>query len=221
MAGGRVLDVATGKGQFVQDLVDELGSYTEIIGMDVSKAGAADFEERFAGLPSVRFLAADATAMPFPDESFDTVAIAGSLHHLADPGRVLAEMRRVLRSGGAFIVFEQSRDHHQTKAELTHIRFHHWTEEILGIARPTYRKSALLDLVGSLGLVNLQAVDERDETDSRDPSRTARFDAMIGEILERARGRSDLVARGQAIRARLHDVAIAIASALFIVGVKP
>jgi ubiquinone/menaquinone biosynthesis C-methylase UbiE len=77
--GGRVLDVGTGKGQFVQDLVNDLGSYSEIIGIDISDDGAAAFEQSFAGTPSVRFLVADAESMPFADESFETVAIAGSL----------------------------------------------------------------------------------------------------------------------------------------------
>lgn len=218
---GRVLDVGTGKGQFVGSLIEELGSYTEMVGIDLSDEGAAAFEEAFGHLPSVSFLVADATAMPFADESFDTVAIAGSLHHLADPKLALSEMRRVLRSGGTFIVYEQFRDH-QTRAELTHVRFHHWSEEILGVApRPTYRRAELLDLVRSLHLAGLQVLYDRDRSDPRDPIRIARFDAFVDDYLQRAAGQPRLVARGRRIRARLHDVGIAFAGALFALGVKP
>jgi SAM-dependent methyltransferase len=219
--GGRVLDVGTGKGQFVQDLVNDLGSYSEIIGIDISDAGAAAFEESFAGTPSVRFLVADAASMPFADESFETVAIAGSLHHVAEPGRVLAEMWRVLASRGAFIVGEQIRDR-PTKAELTHVLFHEWSEELLGVAyRPTYRRAELIALVGSLGLANVQSVVDHDTADPFDPRRVAAYEASIDDLLKRSRGRPALVLRGHAIRTRLHSVGMAICKALFLVGIKP
>jgi SAM-dependent methyltransferase len=220
LAGRRVLDVGTGKGQFVQTLVDELGSYTEIIGIDVSDAGAEGFRQAFGARPSVRFVVADAAAMPFDDESFDTVAISGSLHHLADPTRVLTEMRRVLKSGGAFILYEQVRDR-PAAAELTHIRFHEWSEEVLGVAfHPTYRKDELTDIATSMGLVRLQTVEDRDDSDPLDPGRLQRYDGFIGELLEQASDRRQLVRRGRAIRSRLHRVGIAVSPALFLLGFK-
>jgi ubiquinone/menaquinone biosynthesis C-methylase UbiE len=48
----------------------------------------------------------DATALGFPDASFDTVATCTMLHHVptrAGQDRVLAEAFRVLRPGGAFL----------------------------------------------------------------------------------------------------------------------
>ena len=92
----------------------------------------------------------------------------------------------------------------------------------MGVAyRPTYRRSELIGLVSSLGLARLQMVHDRDLSDPLDPRRTSHYDALIGEFLERARARPDLVARGLAIRARLHDVGIVPAGALFILGFKP
>jgi hypothetical protein len=75
------------------------------------------------------------------------------------------------------------------------------------------------DLVAH-GLAGLEMVHDRDRSDPLVPRRTSRYDAMIGEFLERAHGRPDLVARGLPLRTRLHDVGIVPAGALFTLGVK-
>ena len=120
-----MLDVGTGRGGFVESLISDLKDYDEIIGIDVKGDLAAGFAERFAEHPGVSFQRVDALSMPFEDGSFDTVAVAGSLHHLADPRKGLSEMMRVLRKGGHLIVVEMFRDG-QTEAQQTHVMLHHW-----------------------------------------------------------------------------------------------
>jgi ubiquinone/menaquinone biosynthesis C-methylase UbiE len=44
--------------------------------------------------------------LPFPDASFDTVVTCLTLCSVADPPRVLAEIRRVLKPGGTFLFLE-------------------------------------------------------------------------------------------------------------------
>jgi SAM-dependent methyltransferase len=53
------------------------------------------------GLDTVR---ADATELPFADESFDAAILVSMLHHVDAPERALAEARRVLRPGGRLTV---------------------------------------------------------------------------------------------------------------------
>ncbi len=53
------------------------------------------------GLDTVR---ADATRLPFADESFDAVMLVSMLHHVDTPARALAEARRVLAPGGRLAV---------------------------------------------------------------------------------------------------------------------
>ncbi|NEA43024.1 class I SAM-dependent methyltransferase [Streptomyces sp. SID11385] len=58
-------------------------------------------EEHSARFPLVE---ADASALPFADSSFDVACSAyGALPFVADPVRVLREVRRVLRPGGRFV----------------------------------------------------------------------------------------------------------------------
>jgi len=58
---------------------------------------------------SIRAVEADGLDLPFPDNVFDAVTIAFGLRNLADRGRGLAEMRRVLKDGGAAVILEFSR----------------------------------------------------------------------------------------------------------------
>ena len=57
-----------------------------------------------AGL-TLRTVAANAEKLPLPDASFDLVTCAGSLSYV-DLESLLAELRRVLRPGGAFIIVD-------------------------------------------------------------------------------------------------------------------
>lgn len=54
---------------------------------------------------------ASATALPYPDDSFDFIYIAHVLHHVADYRAVLREIQRVLTAGGTVFVVETVTDH--------------------------------------------------------------------------------------------------------------
>jgi ubiquinone/menaquinone biosynthesis C-methylase UbiE len=49
---------------------------------------------------------ADATAMPFPDDSFDSVISCLMLHHIIDWECAVTEVARVLRPGGTFVGYD-------------------------------------------------------------------------------------------------------------------
>jgi len=100
----RVIDVGCGEGELARYLPD--GAW---VGLDNSQTM---LDRGPAG--GVR---GEATALPFPDESFDGVAILYILYHLSDPRRALAEARRVMRPGGLIAVAAPSR---HDSPELAH-----------------------------------------------------------------------------------------------------
>ena len=66
---------------------------------------------RLAGVAhQTDFRTADAAALPFPDASLDLVVSTLSLHHWDDPVPIFNEVARVLRPGGAFLLFDLRRD---------------------------------------------------------------------------------------------------------------
>jgi ubiquinone/menaquinone biosynthesis C-methylase UbiE len=101
-AGGRVLDVGCGTGTFLKSLPQRY----ERVGVDASAA-------MLSSAASMGIEAHHATAdhLPFEDASFELVATFAVLHHLIDPAVVrgaLQEMCRVVRPGGAVIVWDHN-----------------------------------------------------------------------------------------------------------------
>ncbi len=101
-----VLDVGTGTAQIPVELCRQSPS-VQVVGIDLAAHMLALAEEniRQAGLTDrLRVERCDAKQMPFADGSFAAVISNSIIHHIPEPGRVLAEMIRVLRPGGCLFV---------------------------------------------------------------------------------------------------------------------
>jgi SAM-dependent methyltransferase len=227
LAGGRVLDVATGEGGFVGILAANIESYTEIIGVDLSAPFLAR-ARRGCEQRDVRFLRMDGERLGFADESFDTVSIAVSLHHLADVAQVLGEMGRVLKRGGHCAITEMHRDA-KTEPQLTAVRIHHWAAAVdtaLGIShKETLARQEIVDHVRDLGLRDLACCDVVGvEADPLDGAFIAQIEGYIDSALKRAARAvafAALKAQAERLRQRLHQVGVQREPLVIIVGRKP
>jgi ubiquinone/menaquinone biosynthesis C-methylase UbiE len=98
-----VLDMACGAAHVAQTLAPYV---RQVVGVDLTPEllalGAARLRE--AGVANVLLQEANVERLPFVDESFDVVVCRAALHHFADPGRALAEARRVTRIGGRLVM---------------------------------------------------------------------------------------------------------------------
>lgn len=83
----------------------------EILAFDISRESLvlAQSEAESEGLRNVTFFVADADAIPVRAESIDCVTCFGSLHHVPDPGRTLAEAERVLKTNGQYLGVENNK----------------------------------------------------------------------------------------------------------------
>jgi ubiquinone/menaquinone biosynthesis C-methylase UbiE len=226
IAGGRVLDVATQEGGFVQILLENLNDWSEIVGIDID-ARAIEAARSAVRQEGVQFAVMNAEQLDFADESFDTASISASLHHLSNVQRVLEEMRRVLKPGGHFIVAEMHRDG-ETEAELTSVTLHQWAAEVdsaLGrLHNGTLSRQEIVDRVAGLELSDLELYDLVDsDSDPMDKARIEQLEGVIERIEERVEGVGDgkaLRERGEELRRRLCEVGAQREPILVLVGRK-
>jgi ubiquinone/menaquinone biosynthesis C-methylase UbiE len=94
--GVRLLDVASGPG-YVAAAAAKRGA--SVVGVDFSAPMVAYAKKQH---PAAEFREGDAEALPFADESFDSVVTNFGLLHLGRPDQALSEACRVLRAGGKF-----------------------------------------------------------------------------------------------------------------------
>lgn len=96
---GKALDVGCADGTFTKIIVKKTGA-EEVVGIDVLQNSVNYAQKRFAGDSRFRFRVADASRLPFPDESFEAAFCLEVLEHVFSPEKVLAEVKRVLKKQG-------------------------------------------------------------------------------------------------------------------------
>lgn len=101
-AGSRVLDVGCGPGIWTRELARR--GY-DVSAIDLTTA-AVEMTRRSLDLFGLKadVQQGDAENLPFADASFDAVVSHGVIHHTPDTERCVAEIARVLRSGGIAVV---------------------------------------------------------------------------------------------------------------------
>lgn len=100
--GARVLDVSTGTGAVLIPAAHRVGVNGKVIGIDLSSRMLAQAEANAQEhqITNYQLLSMDAEHLEFPDNSFDAITCAFSLFFFPSMQKALAEMRRVLKSGG-------------------------------------------------------------------------------------------------------------------------
>jgi ubiquinone/menaquinone biosynthesis C-methylase UbiE len=104
---GRALDIGTGPGQIVLKLARQLTRW-KFVGVDRSPnmiaQGLASLSTAAELAGRVQFYVADGNQLPFRDWTFDLVVCNSVLHHLAEPQKLLTEIARLAKPGGAILL---------------------------------------------------------------------------------------------------------------------
>lgn len=106
-AGEKVLDIGSGVGGPARTLAGEFGC--EVVGLDLvdEYCRTADMLTARVGLSDrVTFRQGDVLDMPFDDGSFDVVWSQHMTMNIENKMRLFREVRRVLRPGGRFVLYE-------------------------------------------------------------------------------------------------------------------
>ncbi len=98
------LEVGCGNGSLCRRVAEKYP--WSVTGVDVDPEQIRLAQESSQEVPNIRFLAADATNLPFPDREFDIVLSFGTTHHISNWLGALSEIRRVLKPEGYFIYYD-------------------------------------------------------------------------------------------------------------------
>ncbi|KEH37883.1 putative demethylmenaquinone methyltransferase transcription factor C2H2 family [Medicago truncatula] len=105
--GGRIVDVSCGSGLFSRKFAKS-GTYSGVIALDFSEnmlRQCYDFIKKDDTLSTTNLalVRADVSRLPFESGSVDAVHAGAALHCWPSPSNAVAEITRVLRSGGVFV----------------------------------------------------------------------------------------------------------------------
>lgn len=125
----------------VGDLGCGTGQVSELVAPHVAKVVAVDgstdmvqaARKRLRGLHQVEVRRGDMEALPIDDDQLDVAMVALVLHHVPEPARALAEINRVLKSGGRVMIVDMlPHDRVEYQQQMGHV----W----LGFSEKTIKK---------------------------------------------------------------------------------
>lgn len=120
----QILDVATGTGDFA--IAAMKLNPEKIVGLDLSEqmlnVGRQKIEK--LGLnQKIEFIKGDSEAMPFADNSFDSITVAFGVRNFENLEKGLEEFRRVLKDNGVAIILEFSKPKYFPMKQLYYLYF--------------------------------------------------------------------------------------------------
>jgi len=116
-AGGRLIDLGCGPGHITLLAAETLPD-ADILGVDAARSMLRIAEAHRAESPArdrVRFLRGRVQELGLASASFDGVFSNTVLHHIPDPVPFLAEAKRLLAPGGAFLIRDLARPETEEK----------------------------------------------------------------------------------------------------------
>ena len=102
---GDVLEIGGGTGAMSEEIARAF-PHARIVTTDFDPEMVDAAKARPSGPQTVEARQADATDLPFADESFDVAASFLMLHHVIDWEQAISEIARVLRPGGTFVGYD-------------------------------------------------------------------------------------------------------------------
>ena len=134
----RVLDLACGTGALEERIARQWPG-VQVVGLDISLAMLRQASTKFAA-QDTHWCQAESSRLPLRDAAFDVVICANSFHYFRQPSMALAEVHRLLRPGGGFILVDWCDDYLSCK--LCSL----W----LGLRDPAFHRTYSLEACGRL-----------------------------------------------------------------------
>jgi ubiquinone/menaquinone biosynthesis C-methylase UbiE len=108
--GQTAIDIGCGPGNDLGRLADAVGVEGSVIGVDRESRMLDEAHRRLADRANIELHRADIHNLPLRDGVIDRARVDRVLQHVLEPVKAMAEVRRVLRSGGLFGMAEPDWD---------------------------------------------------------------------------------------------------------------
>jgi ubiquinone/menaquinone biosynthesis C-methylase UbiE len=126
----RILDIGSGKGDFI-GLIDFIyQDYSEIIGIDIVDYLSEMNEAAFNHNPKIKFMDMDVLDTTFPKNSFDIISLSNTLHHIKDIKSIFNQMEALLKPGGMMIISELISKNDLTDKQFSHQLLHSFAAKV-------------------------------------------------------------------------------------------
>ena len=119
--GHKVLDLAGGTGDLTARFSRITGAQGEVVLADINDSMLKVGRDKLRNLrlvDNIRYVQANAEALPFPDNHFDLITIGFGLRNVTDKQKALDSMFRVLKPGGRLLVLEFSKPTSELMSKL-------------------------------------------------------------------------------------------------------
>jgi len=126
----RILDIGSGKGDFI-NLIDYIyQDYREIIGIDIVDYLLEMDESAFKNNPKIKWMDKDVLETTFPKHSFDIISLSNTLHHIKDIKSMFKQMVDLLAPNGIIIISELMTDKNLTDKQISHRLLHSFAAKL-------------------------------------------------------------------------------------------
>ena len=148
-SNAKVLDIGCGGGANIANWLAKCTN-GHVSGIDYSKVSVAESEKLNAiaikqGKCDIVY--GDVSSMPFDDESFDCVSAFETVYFWADLEKCFAEVRRVMKSGGTFLICNES--------DGTNSKDEKWAKKIGGMK--IYNEMQLRTMLEKVGFFDIKS----------------------------------------------------------------
>jgi len=120
--GSRILDVGAGSGYLTVPAAKQTDGTVFAMDMDDRMLGVIDTKARADELANVQLIHGNIESIPLPDSSVDVVLASLILHEVRSLPDVLAQISRVLKTGGHFLCLEYEKEESAVKGPPMHMR---------------------------------------------------------------------------------------------------
>lgn len=143
----RILDIGSGKGDFIHLLDSVYPDYQEIIGIDIVDYLLEMDDLAFQNNPKIKWMDKDVLEATFPKHSFDVISLSNTLHHIDDKSSLFNKMINLLKPGGILIVSEMFTSNKLTNKQVSHQILHSFSAKIISEMNMVHSQISNVDCV--------------------------------------------------------------------------